>query len=555
MALLLPGAHVSLGTVTATGAPTTTAVAKPSHCPQYHTLSYNDPSGPVLMPDGTWHIFPINGNWGHCTSLDLLVWNCSHPSTGWNISNTGGLTVTSAGFFLTQANNYNVSAAKAADDLLDIWEHANGSTCGSIPGDSQCVAAAGHVCPSAPCHPQNTSTPFVPCRTTVCGVIGNPTVPFPGTESLSDTGRALRLKSGWYLPVGARGPKNAGGGIHWFKVSDEAMTHIEETGFLFTVNIAPNGSSVGPLLECPDVFLLDGKVVVLGSLPGMPVNTEGTSHWWVGKISDDDMTFSPESTGQFDWGLGGFSSIYAAKSGTQAVEPFTRRVLFGFGGWREGMALESECGGGFYVLPRELSISPLTGKLQQRPVVELQRLRQGDAMHSPENIAVGAQVEVLVQCRLPAGASLPSKGIVAVSTLQTANQNQTVQVGFDFNTKRGFAMVPPSLGLFGNTSRVDVTPQLDVFNDSMMTMLGGTEGAVEATATTDTSIELHVFVDGGRVETFYGSETTITTSVRNTVPGSQLTSSFVNTVEASQLHCNVTSWSLALPAMTLTTGD
>ena len=26
-------------------------------------------------------------------------------------------------------------------------------------------------------------------------------------------------------------------------------------------------------------------------------------------------------------------------------------------------------------------------------------------------------------------------------------------------------------------------------------------------------IELHVFVDGGRVETFYGSETTITTSV------------------------------------------
>ena len=118
-------------------------------------------------------------------------------------------------------------------------------------------------------------------------------------------------------------------------------------------------------------------MVVLGSLPGMPVNTEGTSHWWVGKISDDDMTFSPESTGQFDWGLGGFSSIYAAKSGTQAVEPFTRRVLFGFGGWREGMALESECGGGFYVLPRELSISPLTGKLQQRPVVELQRLRQG----------------------------------------------------------------------------------------------------------------------------------------------------------------------------------
>jgi sucrose-6-phosphate hydrolase SacC (GH32 family) len=348
-----------------------------------------------------------------------------------------------------------------------------------------------------------------------------------------------------YLPVGARGPKNAGGGIHWFKASDEAMTHVEEMGFLFTVNVAPNGSSVGPLMECPDVFLLDGKAVVLGSLPGVPVNTEGTSHWWVGNISDDDMSFSPESTGRFDWGPGGFSSIYAAKSGTQAKEPFTRRVLFGFGGWREGMALDSECGAsGFYVLPRELSISSQTGKLQQRPVVELHGLRQGDAIHGPDNIAAGAQVEVLVQCRLPAGAILPSTGVIAVSTLQTTNRNQTVQVGFNFSTKCGFAMVPPSLGLFGNTSRVDVTPQLDLFNVATAVAEGGTE----ARTTNDLSIELNVFVDGARVETFYGSETTITTSVRNTVPGSQLSSSFVNTVEVSQLQCNVTSWSLALPA-------
>ena len=183
--------------------------AKPPHCPQYHTLSYNDPSAPVQMPDGTWHIFPINGNWGHCTSLDLLVWNCSHPSTGWNMSNTGGLTVTSAGYFITQANNYNISMAKAADDSLNAWVHPN-CGCGTMPGDSQCVAAAGATCPSTPCRPLNASTPFVPCESAVCGVIGNPTVPFPGTESLSDTGRALRLDSGLYLPVGARGPKNAG---------------------------------------------------------------------------------------------------------------------------------------------------------------------------------------------------------------------------------------------------------------------------------------------------------------------------------------------------------
>ena len=52
---------------------------------------------------------------GHCTSTDLLEWNCSHPSTGWNMSNTGGITITPAGYFLTQANNYNVSVARAKD--------------------------------------------------------------------------------------------------------------------------------------------------------------------------------------------------------------------------------------------------------------------------------------------------------------------------------------------------------------------------------------------------------------------------------------------------------
>ena len=87
---------------------------KPPNCPQYHTLSFNDPSGPVQTPDGTWHIFPINGNWGHCTSPNLLTWNCSHPSTGWPFDNTGGITVTPVGYFLTQANNYNVRQSAPA---------------------------------------------------------------------------------------------------------------------------------------------------------------------------------------------------------------------------------------------------------------------------------------------------------------------------------------------------------------------------------------------------------------------------------------------------------
>ena len=184
------------------------------------------------MPDGTWHIFPINGNWGHCTSADLLSWNCSHPSTGWNMSNTGAISVTPAGYFAFQANNYNVSMARASDSTLNTWEH-NLTHCGTFPGD----------------RPGPNGT-YIPIRVPICGVVANPTVPFPGTESLSDTGRALKLKSGWYLPVGVRGPKNAGGGVHWFKAKDETMTSLTEASFLFTVNVPNFTIHTRRVLEC-----------------------------------------------------------------------------------------------------------------------------------------------------------------------------------------------------------------------------------------------------------------------------------------------------------------
>ena len=41
------------------------------------------------------------------------------------------------------------------------------------------------------------------------------------------------------------------------------MEHIAEKSFLFLPNVT------GPLMECPDVFELGGKAVVLGSFPGV----------------------------------------------------------------------------------------------------------------------------------------------------------------------------------------------------------------------------------------------------------------------------------------------
>jgi sucrose-6-phosphate hydrolase SacC (GH32 family) len=341
------------------------------------------------------------------------------------------------------------------------------------------------------------------------GVIGVPKN-LSQAMSLSDTGRALKLDSGWYMPVGTRGYANRGGGVHWFRADDDSFAHITEKSFLFTTD------PTGPLMECPDVFALGDKLVVLLSQPGVPVNTEGTSHWWTGTLSKDDLAFTAEATGRWDYGLPGFSSMYAAKSGTSALAPFTRRVLFGFSGWRAGQM--SSCGGK-YVLPREMSLSS-TGTLLQHPVKETEGLRKGAAATGP-GLAAGGQIEVLVRCKLPTKPL--NSGILAVNTMQAPGQ--MVQVGYNFACSPhgacGFATVPAILG--HNGSRTDQAPLQNAMQGDM--------------------VELHVFVDGQMIESFFNGETTITTNTNNMVGTSNLTSSFVNT---AKLDCTVSSWVLGL---------
>lgn len=130
---------------------------------------------------------------------------------------------------------------------------------------------------------------------------------------------------------------------------------------------------------------------------------------------------------------------------------------------------------------------------------------------------------MLIQCTVPG--TPPTSGILSLNTLQTTNKNQTVQVGYDFGAKHGFALVPAALNFNSNTPRTDVTPQLEAFNWTTKT------------------IDLHVFVDGSRIETFFNGETTITTSTKNGVPGNELSSTLINT---EKLDCHVSSWVLAL---------
>lgn len=258
----------------------------------------------------------------------------------------------------------------------------------------------------------------------------------------------------------------------------------------------------------PDVFELDGKIVIL-------VGAGGYTQYWVGSISDDDLTFVEEYSAKLDYGKTSISSIYAAKTGTQARPPYTRRVVFGFSGWGNGEI--SGCAS-WYLLPRDLSISSSTGKLLQHPARELTGLRK-QVVTFPA-IARGAQIEVLVHCAVPR--ALPLSGVVAVETLLAQNQTG-VQIGYNFSNRSavGFAHVSTNLSVLG--ARTDIVPVSLSSGSSMF--------------------ELRVFVDGHMAETFYNGDAVITTVTSNTVPSTNIFSRFLNTAAC---NCNVTSWVLGL---------
>ena len=450
-------------------------------CPQWHVGNETlgsvvyDSSGLLLQPDGTWHVFPDGGRWGHCTSRDLIHWNCkNHPtSTGFD-QDTGGISVTPKGTFAMwpQMSGGGIEMAVATDATLNTW--------------------------------------------TKKGTIGH--------GGQRDPGRAIQLNSGWYLPEGVTG-------VHWFRdESNGSMSNLTHTGTLVA-----DGTAGMTEFECPDVFELDGKMVVITSFSNRSkgVYTHHYQPVWVGEMSSDDRQFiRDQKTGppdRLDYGAVGVSTMYAGKTGTEALPPFTRRVLMGFTGY--GNHYLTNCLK-WYSLPRDLSLSS-TGKLLQHPVREAVMLRKKESIYPA--LALGSQIEVLVRCELPA-AGVPKAGVLALRTLLAAGTDQMVTVGYNFSSMLGFADVPASLSNCGSTdtrwsvqcngptARTDIAPLPREF----------------ATAST---LELRVFVDGHMLETFFGGHAVITTITGNTVSSSNITSSIVN---SANLECNISSWTLAL---------
>jgi hypothetical protein len=113
------------------------------------------------------------------------------------------------------------------------------------------------------------------------------------------------------------------------------------------------------------------------------------------------------------------------------------------------------------LLPKDLSLSSTTGKLLQHPAKEMIGLRKKPAAAGGP-IASGSQVEVLVECPmpavLPAGKEGQGGGVLAVKTL--LHGNQSVVVGYNISAGVGFASVSAELSTRGARTDKVVLPGL-----------------------------------------------------------------------------------------------
>ena len=308
--------------------------------------------------------------------------------------------------------------------------------------------------------------------------------------------------------------------------SDPNAANFTDRGSLYTTNVTfgqvdgnivwkPQNTSAN-MMECPDLFPLGDKWVLIGSL-------YKTNQWWVGTLAGDPPRFTPERVGILDYGNG-----YAAKTGSTWVQnDHTRRLVFGFTGWNEP-TMPAGCGRAL-VIPRELSVSG--SELITAPIPEAAVLRVSSshlATHVTSSgsaaIAAGSHVEVRLLCAISA-AAVPTTGKTGIRTLSTADGSQYTELGYDWEKQTFYADHTRCCSAASRSPIVQAAP-LPV-------------------AALGAALNMTVFVDGGLIEAFLGGRVITPLVAPNSSAG--LPAARVTTVieTTGAVDCSVDSWQLA----------
>jgi len=479
------------GAVTLVGTPGCTKPGPPPpppanpFCAAYHPIhaaNVYDPSGPLLDQSGLWHTWEDAGGWSHWTSKDLIHWSGSFTANTTNFGgDTGSVSPTPSGVyaFWPIMGGYGrgaIGSAKATNSELTAWDHRG------------------------------------------------PTIPMPSriNTGYRDPVRAFNYNEKWYVGVGC-GNKEEGAQFCLFEADDDTLANFTDRGSLYTTNVTfgevdgnivwqPTNVSAN-MMECPDLFPLGDKYVLIGSL-------YKTNQWWVGTLAPSGPNgaprFTPEQVGILDYGNG-----YAAKTGSEWVQSgSTRRLVFGFTGWSEP-TMPAGCGRAL-IMPRELSVDG--SELVINPIAETAVLRKSETWQGgapgDTSIAQGSQIEVRLNCTM--SSTQFTSGKVGVRTLATADGTTYTEIGYDFDAQ----------AMYADHSKCCAAPNTIVQRAPLPTAsLGGT-------------LSLTVFVDGGLIEAFLGGRV-ITPLVAPDATAGSPAERVTTVTNSAGAACHVESWQLS----------
>jgi beta-fructofuranosidase len=176
--------------------------------------------------------------------------------------------------------------------------------------------------------------------------------------------KLFQCKDGWRAVV-ANDHIGQGGRILMYRSDDLAHWQLERV-------VAENGNRLGLMWECPDLFTLDGREVLLASAQDMlPRGFEyhnGNGTFCLLGHRDESGDYVWEGDHALDYGI----DFYAPQS---VLTPDGRRVMIG---WMQNwdtcnLHVKSTPWFGQMSLPRELSVK--NGRLYQWPIRELDALR------------------------------------------------------------------------------------------------------------------------------------------------------------------------------------
>lgn len=173
-------------------------------------------------------------------------------------------------------------------------------------------------------------------------------------------------EDGSYCCVVGNRPADGSGQILLFTSTDGFQWNFKKI-------LASNHNRFGKMWECPDLFLLDGKWVLLTSpqdmLPqGYEYHNGNGTLCLIGDFNEETGEFMEQQNQSIDYGI----DFYAPQT---VLTPDGRRVMIG---WMQNwdtcsIVDENTLWFGQMSLPRELSIK--NGRLYQRPVRELDEMR------------------------------------------------------------------------------------------------------------------------------------------------------------------------------------